>query len=291
MSPRPIDPRGPRFNQAVLTTALLVGFALDLRAVVPVFAVVLFLGAAFGARFGPFLRLYAEVIKPRLASAEVRRGPPTPSVRRHRRRRLPLGGHGCLRRRRFRAGLGPRPDRGCARRTRRDHGPVRGLRDVAVRRPSPRHRRARLGRGRLMARLVVVAALLALFAAGKVAPRPPVGGHRRPVRCRAPAPAPSAPRPRPHVDRLRHRVLRHVWAGRRPAPASASRRHRPQGVGRGRSVPRRRVLGSHRTHAARGRRSWCGRPLRGRRRARTALRGFPRDGLSRKRAPHGAVGP
>lgn len=64
--PKPIDPRGPRFNQAVLTVALLGAFLLDARIVVPIFAVVLFLGAAFGPRYGPFLRLYAEVIKPRL---------------------------------------------------------------------------------------------------------------------------------------------------------------------------------------------------------------------------------
>lgn len=66
-APRPIDPRGPRFNQAVLTVALLVGFLADLKVVVPVFAAVLFLGAAFGPRYGPFLRLYAELIRPRLA--------------------------------------------------------------------------------------------------------------------------------------------------------------------------------------------------------------------------------
>ncbi len=66
-SPRPIDPRGPRFNQAVLTAALLIGFLLDVRVVAPVFAAVLFLGAALGPRYGPFLRLYAEVIRPRLS--------------------------------------------------------------------------------------------------------------------------------------------------------------------------------------------------------------------------------
>lgn len=64
--PRPIDPRGPRFNQGVLTAALVGGFVSDTRAVVPAFAVVLFLGAAFGPRYGPFLRLYADVIRPRL---------------------------------------------------------------------------------------------------------------------------------------------------------------------------------------------------------------------------------
>lgn len=65
-APKPIDPRGPRFNQAVLTAALLGGFVLDVPVVAPIFAVVLFLGAAFGPRYGPFLRLYVEAIKPRL---------------------------------------------------------------------------------------------------------------------------------------------------------------------------------------------------------------------------------
>ncbi len=65
-APKPIDPRGPRFNQAVLTAALLGGFVLDVPLVAPVFAVALFLGAAFGPRYGPFLRLYVEAIKPRL---------------------------------------------------------------------------------------------------------------------------------------------------------------------------------------------------------------------------------
>ena len=66
-APKPIDPPGPRFNQAVLTVALLGAYLVDAEVVVPVFAVVLLLGAAFGPRYGPFLRLYAEVIKPRLA--------------------------------------------------------------------------------------------------------------------------------------------------------------------------------------------------------------------------------
>lgn len=65
-APTPIDPRGPRTNQAVLAVALLAGFLADWRAVVPVFALVLFLGAAFGPRYGPVLAFYAKVIKPRL---------------------------------------------------------------------------------------------------------------------------------------------------------------------------------------------------------------------------------
>ena len=76
--PTPIDPRGPRFNQGVLTVALLAGFLLDLEAVAPVFAAVLALGAAFGPRYGPFLRLYAAVIRPRLAPPAALEDPRPP---------------------------------------------------------------------------------------------------------------------------------------------------------------------------------------------------------------------
>ena len=76
--PRPIDPRGPRFNQAVLAGALLVGFVFDWRPVVPVFAVVLLLGAAFGPRYGPFLRLFADVIRPRLSPPTFMEDPRPP---------------------------------------------------------------------------------------------------------------------------------------------------------------------------------------------------------------------
>lgn len=75
---KPIDPRGPRFNQAVLTVALLAGFVFDWKPVAPLFAVVLFLGAAFGSRYGPFLRLYAEVIKPRLGTPSELEDPRPP---------------------------------------------------------------------------------------------------------------------------------------------------------------------------------------------------------------------
>lgn len=69
--PKPIDPRGPRFNQAVLTVGLLAGFILSgvsdaAYLVLPVFAVVLLL-TTLGPKYGPFLRLYAQVIKPRLS--------------------------------------------------------------------------------------------------------------------------------------------------------------------------------------------------------------------------------
>jgi hypothetical protein len=77
-TPAPIDPRGPRFNQGVMAVALLAGFVLDWRQVVPVFAVVLFLGWAFGPRFGPFLRLYADMIRPRLAPPAEKEDPRGP---------------------------------------------------------------------------------------------------------------------------------------------------------------------------------------------------------------------
>jgi len=51
----------------VLATALLLGFLADWRPVVPLFALVLFTGAAFGPKYGPFLALYGKVIRPRLA--------------------------------------------------------------------------------------------------------------------------------------------------------------------------------------------------------------------------------
>ena len=59
--PPPIDPRGPLTREAVLAVALLAGFLADWRPVVPIFAVVLLLGAAFGPRYGPVLRFYADV--------------------------------------------------------------------------------------------------------------------------------------------------------------------------------------------------------------------------------------
>lgn len=65
--PAPIDPRGPRWNQAVLATGLVAGFVADWWYVAPLFVVVLALGAVGGARYGPVLRFYAQVVRPRLA--------------------------------------------------------------------------------------------------------------------------------------------------------------------------------------------------------------------------------
>jgi hypothetical protein len=74
----PIDPRGPRFNQAVLAIVLLIAFIGDLRFLVPVMAVVLFLGAALGSQYGPFLRLYSTAIKPRLKAPKHLEDPRPP---------------------------------------------------------------------------------------------------------------------------------------------------------------------------------------------------------------------
>jgi hypothetical protein len=61
-----------------LAIALSAGFLFDLRAVVPLFGAVLFLGAAFGPRYGPFLRLYMQLIKPRLGPPPVLEDPRPP---------------------------------------------------------------------------------------------------------------------------------------------------------------------------------------------------------------------
>jgi len=54
------------------------GFVFQWWYVVPIFAVVLFLGAAFGPTYGPFLRLYADVIRPRLAPPKELEDPRPP---------------------------------------------------------------------------------------------------------------------------------------------------------------------------------------------------------------------
>lgn len=65
-APKPIDPRGPRFNQGCIAVVLLVAFVGDWPRAVPGVAVALLAGAALGPRFGPFLAVYATMIKPRL---------------------------------------------------------------------------------------------------------------------------------------------------------------------------------------------------------------------------------
>ncbi len=63
---KPIDARAPRFNQGVLAAALLAGFVFDARWVIPAWAAVLVLSAAGGSQWGPFLRLWRDVIGPRV---------------------------------------------------------------------------------------------------------------------------------------------------------------------------------------------------------------------------------
>lgn len=77
-APAPIDPRGPRTNQAVLATALVLGLVFQQEWVAPLFAVVLFLGAAFGPDWGPVLRFYRDVIKPRLGPPDELEDPRPP---------------------------------------------------------------------------------------------------------------------------------------------------------------------------------------------------------------------
>ncbi|MEX1218021.1 MAG: DUF4395 family protein [Acidimicrobiales bacterium] len=77
-APTPIDPRGPRTNQAVLAVALGVGFLSGQWFFVPLFGVILFLGAAFGPKWGPVLRLYSAVLRPRLGAPHELEDPRPP---------------------------------------------------------------------------------------------------------------------------------------------------------------------------------------------------------------------
>jgi hypothetical protein len=69
-APTPIDPRGLRFDHGVVTLVLLCGFVGDWHPIAAIVALVLAADAAFGPQYGPFLRLYAEVVEPRLPPAE-----------------------------------------------------------------------------------------------------------------------------------------------------------------------------------------------------------------------------
>lgn len=65
--PTPIDSRLPRWNQGVLTAVLLVAFVLDFWYAVPVMAVILGLGTAFGQKGNPVMLFFLKVIRPRLS--------------------------------------------------------------------------------------------------------------------------------------------------------------------------------------------------------------------------------
>lgn len=63
--PPPIDPRGPRTNQALLAVGLVVAFVLNVPWLVAALFVVLAAGAVFGPKWGLFLQLWAKVLRPR----------------------------------------------------------------------------------------------------------------------------------------------------------------------------------------------------------------------------------
>lgn len=65
--PAPIDSRLPRWNQGVLTAVLLIAFVLDFWYAVPVMAVVLGLGTAFGPKGNPVMLFFVRVLRPRLS--------------------------------------------------------------------------------------------------------------------------------------------------------------------------------------------------------------------------------
>jgi len=65
-APAPIDPRGPRTNQAVLAAGLALGFIAGWWPVAPLFAVVLGIGVVFGPSWGPVLVAYRRLLAPRL---------------------------------------------------------------------------------------------------------------------------------------------------------------------------------------------------------------------------------
>jgi len=69
-APTAIDPRGVRFSEGVVTFALLCGFVADWRPVAAIVALALAAGWTFGPRFHPFLRLYTDVVEPRLPPTE-----------------------------------------------------------------------------------------------------------------------------------------------------------------------------------------------------------------------------
>ncbi len=77
-APPPIDARMPRFNQGAVALGLLAGFVFRQPWVIPAFAIVLGLGAAFGPRWGPFLRIYADVVRPRVGPPPVLEDPRPP---------------------------------------------------------------------------------------------------------------------------------------------------------------------------------------------------------------------
>ena len=76
--PNLIDPRAPRFNQAVISVALLGAFLIDFRPIAVVLALALGAGVVFGPAYGPFLRFFAKAIRPRLSAPDELEDPRPP---------------------------------------------------------------------------------------------------------------------------------------------------------------------------------------------------------------------
>ncbi|MBI2169898.1 MAG: DUF4395 domain-containing protein [Actinobacteria bacterium] len=73
-----MDARGPRFNQGAVAAALLTAFVFEARWVYPAGAAVLLLSALGGSDLGPLLRLFRDVIRPRLGPPKVIEDPRPP---------------------------------------------------------------------------------------------------------------------------------------------------------------------------------------------------------------------
>lgn len=73
-----IDARLPKFNQGVLTAVLAVSFALNFWYPVPIMALVLGLGTAFGANANPVMLAFVKILKPRLGPPKELEDPRPP---------------------------------------------------------------------------------------------------------------------------------------------------------------------------------------------------------------------
>lgn len=76
--PPPIDPRGPRTNQALLAVGLVVAFLVNVPWLVALLFAVLAAGAVFGPKWGLFLQLWAKVLRPRFGPPQDLEDPRPP---------------------------------------------------------------------------------------------------------------------------------------------------------------------------------------------------------------------
>lgn len=72
MDPESLDARATRFDHSVVAIGLLAGFVFVRPWAIPAAAVVTALGAGFGPRGAPLVRLFCEVIAPRARPPEAR---------------------------------------------------------------------------------------------------------------------------------------------------------------------------------------------------------------------------